>query len=442
MGLRVLTPASTTARGTVAAWYERQVQRWLRSQASALGAADRLEVAAGRVACEVWPRWLLPVEVLGLGGLGVLAVIELWESPVAVALLVAALVPWVAWDLDAPVPPWLLGTLTIVPFAVINLAGGQLGVSSLGDDGPMFTLALLALFAVHVGVLTARPAGLVALSVALLAIPAGRWLIEPTFTTVPVYLGALVLSLVAGALLGKQARLVFQLGAAQDALVDEATARERKRIAREVHDVIAHSMAVTMLHVTGARLANEQGRSDEVRAALLDAERLGRESLNEVRRTVGLLRDDTTSPTSEALPGTADVAELIATHRDVGMAVTARLDDGLDDVTGTVGLTAYRLVQESLTNAAKHAPNQPVDLDLALRDDEVVLRVVNALPHGAATEDHRSRGSGGGVGGGVGLRGMAERVAQLDGSLTFGPVDGRWDVVARLPVTDPSPVAP
>lgn len=438
MSLRVLTPASTTARGTVASWYERQVQRWLRSQASAIGAADRLDVAAGRVSCEVWPRWLLPVELLGIGGLGALAVYELRGSPVAVALLLAALVPWVAWDLDAPVPPWLLGTLTIVPFAVINLAGGQLGVGSLGDDGPMFTLVLLALFAVHVGVLTTRLPQLIAMSVALLAVPAGRWLIEPTFTIVPVYLGALMVSLIAGALLGKQARLVFQLRAAQEALVDEATSRERKRIAREVHDVIAHSMAVTMLHVTGARLANEQGRSDEVRAALLDAERLGRESLNEVRRTVGLLRDDTATPTSEALPGTADVAELIATHRDVGMAVTARLDDGLDDVTGTVGLTIYRLVQESLTNVAKHAPDQPVDLDLGLRDREVVLRVLNALPPGAATEDPRSRTPGGGVG----LRGMAERVAQLDGSLTFGPVDGRWEVAARLPIADPSPVAP
>ena len=147
-----------------------------------------------------------------------------------------------------------------------------------------------------------------------------------------------------------------------------AAEEERHRLAREVHDLIAHSLAVTMLQMSGARLALAAGDTDEALAALADAETAGRSAMAEIHRTVGLLGrgDEGTQPTDTVCRRRA---RLVDGFRNAGLDVAFHLDGDLAAVPMGTGLAAYRVVQESLSNAVKHAPGAPVDLRSASARD-------------------------------------------------------------------------
>ncbi len=217
----------------------------------------------------------------------------------------------------------------------------------------------------------------------------------------------------------RQHDLLLELREAQAGLAHRAQAEERNRIARELHDVIAHSLTVSLLHVSSARLAVQDDPADAERA-LAEAERLGRASLDEVRHAVGLLhRDGSVDPTTP-LPGSTDVPALIEGFRAAGAGIHATVDSGLDALPATVGLAAYRILQEALTNAAKHAPQARVTVQVAIERDLVRLDVDSS---GAP-----------GQGAGLGLPGMRERAAILGGSCEAGPTGGGWRVHAELPL--------
>jgi signal transduction histidine kinase len=218
-----------------------------------------------------------------------------------------------------------------------------------------------------------------------------------------------------------------ELEEAQAGLTEKAATDERARIAREVHDVIAHSLSVTMLHVSAARMALERDRTSDALDALKEAETQGRNSLNEVRRTVGLLGPEE-SATAAPMPGVVDLPKLVADFRAAGLDATMRISADLDDLPATAGLNIYRIVQESLTNAVKHAPGAPVRVELAVNDTQIRLRVHNDAANGGPT--------GNNSGTGMGLRGMAERAAVLGGELKTDDTDG-WTVT----VVAPRPVA-
>ena len=146
------------------------------------------------------------------------------------------------------------------------------------------------------------------------------------------------------------------LKAAEVGLAEKAATDERQRIAREVHDVIAHSMTVTMLHVTAARLAVARGDDDAATEALLEAERAGRESLNEIRHTVGLLRTEPDGGIEAPQPGAGDIVQLVDGFAEAGVDVRLAVEGGLGRVSPPVGLTLFRVVQESLANAVRHQP--------------------------------------------------------------------------------------
>jgi signal transduction histidine kinase len=214
----------------------------------------------------------------------------------------------------------------------------------------------------------------------------------------------------------------------------QAVLEERHRIGREVHDLVAHSLSVTMLHLTAARRevedAAEQGdpaRLDEARSALRDAERVGRQAMADIRGTVGLLGADD-GPVTVPTPRLEDVPALVADFRRAGLAVEYDVAGDLDQVPPGTALGLYRIVQESLANVAKHAPGSRVDVRLDLSRDPAELTVANDLPR----PTHRNPG-------GSGLSGMAERAAQLGARFSAGPVGRSWVVRVELPRADPTP---
>jgi signal transduction histidine kinase len=222
-----------------------------------------------------------------------------------------------------------------------------------------------------------------------------------------------------GLLLTRRERdLAERLRIAQAGLADRARAEERNRIARELHDVIAHSLTVSLLHVSSARLAVEENSADAVRA-LVEAERLGRACLTEVRQVVGLLRRDEGASTAP-LPGAAQLTALVGEFRRAGADVTLDVDGDPAELTATVGLAFYRILQEALTNAARHAPGTPARAALSVTAAGGVLLVDSAGPPGS--------GAGGG------LLSMRERAEALGGTCTAGPAAGGWRVRAEIPL--------
>ncbi len=205
------------------------------------------------------------------------------------------------------------------------------------------------------------------------------------------------------------------------------TALDRAAIAGEVHDVVAHSLAVVLLNVTAARRSLESDdERDEAMEALRDAENQGRTAMQDIRSTIELLRSE--GPGS-ANPGVADIPELVASFERAGLSVTLDQRAPAPAPGGTVGLAAFRVVQESLANAVKHAPGARVTVTVepAARRG-LGVRVACPVPDGAR------RGPGG-----SGLDGMRARVESAGGTLTTGPVDGHWLVDAWFPSGDPAP---
>jgi signal transduction histidine kinase len=213
--------------------------------------------------------------------------------------------------------------------------------------------------------------------------------------------------------------LLEQLRAAQAGLAERSRAEERGRIARELHDVIAHSLTVSLLHVSSARLAVEYDPVDAARA-LAEAERLGRQSLNEVRTIMGLAREESGAPVAAPVPPIASVGELVEQFQRAGADVSLSVEGDLSGVPATTGSTAYRIAQESLTNAAKHAPGSPVSVRVIVDARAVELTIDSA---GAPGE-----------GAGMGLTSMSERAQAVGGRCLAGPDGTGWRVQATLPV--------
>jgi signal transduction histidine kinase len=246
---------------------------------------------------------------------------------------------------------------------------------------------------------------------------------------VVLYLGFVAGGWLIGYLMRTQRLLLAQQIRAQQALAEHAAADERRRIAREIHDVIAHSLSVTLLHVTGARRALQQDRDvDDAVEALEQAERLGRQAMADIRRTVGLL-DSGPKKTARVTPepGIDDIGVLVEDFERAGLAVTLRIDGSTRRVSAAVGLALYRITQESLANIAKHAPDSKSTVALSISVTSARLAVNNRLPAAvAATQSPEGRG----------LRGMRQRVELLGGVIDVGPTHDGWSVCAEVPLQD------
>ncbi|MCP2195044.1 sensor histidine kinase [Williamsia deligens] len=192
-----------------------------------------------------------------------------------------------------------------------------------------------------------------------------------------------------------------------------AVLADRARIARDLHDVVAHRMSVVVVAAQTARYRVE-GIGPEADAELQSIAGMAREALDEVRQLLGVLRvDGETAPPAPA-PGVDDIGALVDATRAAGVVVEYHCDvDGPDVVSEGVAVATYRIVQEGLANAVRHAPGAPITVSLTGGSDGLVVRIVNRTTH-----PHDDTGS---VAGGHGIPGMTERARAVGGSASIGP---------------------
>jgi len=217
-----------------------------------------------------------------------------------------------------------------------------------------------------------------------------------------------------------------ELRAEQELFAAESVRYERARIARELHDIVAHCLSVMVVQASAGQRVAAADR-DGVAEALESVAEAAAQAQTEVGRLVELLSGGPTGPAGPP-PGLAMVDELVRRASGSGLAVSCRFAGSCDRLAPAASEAAYRVVQEALTNALKHAPGAPVDITVRSQGAEVAVDVVNAPGRQRPSGLERS-------GGGFGLAGMRDRVAACGGSLTCGPTQaGGWRVSALLPM--------
>jgi signal transduction histidine kinase len=225
-----------------------------------------------------------------------------------------------------------------------------------------------------------------------------------------------------------------RLEAERDAQAQIAAAAERARIARELHDVVAHNVSVMVVQADGASYALGSD-PDRARQALAAISATGRQALAEMRRMLGVLRrdEDGTEPGRAPLPGIGQLGELLEQTRATGLAVSFTVEGVPQPLPDGAALAAYRIVQESLTNTRKHGgPRATAEVTLRYLEDALLLRITDDGRGAAAVSD----------GAGHGLTGMRERVAVYGGWVQAGPCpSGGYHVAALLPLVAPAPPA-
>ena len=227
-----------------------------------------------------------------------------------------------------------------------------------------------------------------------------------------------------------------ELEQAREDLARRAVAEERLRLARELHDVVAHSMSVIAVQSgVGAHVAATQ--PEEARKALAAIETISRAALEELRRLLGVLRQDDSDEPQGSLapvPGLADLDTLLAQVAKAGLAVKLRVEGTRPELPAGVDLSAYRIVQEALTNVVKHAGPARAQVVVCYGDQEVAVEVTDNGKGVAPAGDGRTAKVG------HGIIGMRERVALFGGDLEAGPrPGGGFRVAARLPFTADRP---
>jgi signal transduction histidine kinase len=376
------------------------------------------------------PSDWLPPALLVAGGLVELAVARHSEfrGPLVVSVLGVLLAPLpLVWRRHAPI--------AAVACSAIVLSAWVYGAYGVDHQAPLVTFltALLMLFSLGLSAAGRRSRGALALALGFslvsslpLLIFAGR---DEAGNVVPMWiLFAFVFSVGLALQRRQQIALLFQERAAQAIREREQTARaavaeERARIARELHDVIAHNVSVMVVQAEAAGLVLED-RYPHVRAALTTIERTGRETVDEMRRLLGVLRSAEEEGISLApQPGLGRLDMLLEEVRDAGLPVELRVEGKPAELPAGLDLSAFRIVQEALTNTLKHAgPARAL----------VVVRYTPRAVELEISDDGRSDGTGPGTG--HGLIGMRERVTMLGGELEAGREAGGFRVRARLPL--------
>ncbi|HEX5143217.1 MAG TPA: histidine kinase [Mycobacterium sp.] len=320
---------------------------------------------------------------------------------------------------DIAFKPWTLWLTSMASVAIFLFATS----TPIHSDFAPLLLVLMVSAAVSMSQLLFGV--IAASSAALLLVAAAQ---EHRLENLALYLPVLGMGWVVGFLMQTQRNLMIKQEEAQAALAEHAVTDERRRIAREVHDVIAHSLSITLLHLTGARRElQEDGDVPEAIAALRQAEQLGRQAMADIRRTVGLLDAGPMNTAPE--PGVEDIADLVDDFHTAGLDVTLLTTGSAKNVSGAVGLALYRITQESLANVAKHAPDSKcaVRLDISRRSAD--LAVTNQLP----VVVHASRSPSAA---GRGVEGMRQRVQILGGIIEVGAFDDQWSVRASIPLEE------
>jgi signal transduction histidine kinase len=344
------------------------------------------------------------VAVLALALARGLALALAWLRPRAavVVSLVTAAITAAATDPVSPSEPWPWGTTATFGHAFVLAIVGARG---LGRREQVVWWTLTQLLGFFATVLSDREnwAGLVTMAV---------------LSAIAVMVGDLLRTRA-----DTNQRLAEQESISKTERAERARLQERARIARELHDVVAHHLSVVVVRADSAphRLPDVR---DDVRAEFAEIAGEARASLTEMRRVLLLLRESELQPPKGPQPGLDQVQELVASTRRAGadVSIDGDVPTGLDPA---VELTAYRVVQEALSNAVRHAPDSAVQVQVRRTGTELAVRVQNGAPREAPAPTQS----------GHGLVGMRERVALVDGTLRAGPTpEGGYLVEASIPV--------
>jgi signal transduction histidine kinase len=256
-------------------------------------------------------------------------------------------------------------------------------------------------------------------------------------TNLTVYASYTVAVLIAAVAVGQRHQIRVDLvQARRDVELEQAQrqyVQERARIARELHDVVAHSMSLVHMQALSAPYRLAKATQEEINEEFTTIARSARSALGEMRQLLGVLTSDDASGDEVDLapqPQVQDIAELVAATSRAGTPVQLQIDDAAGAVSSIIQLTLYRVVQEALSNVVRHAPGAPTHVSITTTGTHLQVQVRNAPPPApehlpvATTPDH----------GGHGLRGMRERVNLVNGQLVVHPTpEGGYLVEATVP---------
>lgn len=329
-----------------------------------------------------------------------------------VALLVPAAAVMALWARWPRLHPLALTVGVLVPVVIAQLPGAL--------EPAMFLISLLAVAVAGWGDSIALAVGA---GVAAAASPVLIAALQPPDNrlSASIWVGGVAVPWAIGLLVRRQERLTEQLRSARLELAERAVADERRRIARDVHDLVGHGLAAMLLQVTSARhvLRRDPDGADE---ALASAEQAGRRSMSELRWTVALLRSDD-ERAGAALPAPERIGDLVDAARAGGLDVRYRTSGDLARLGPAVGVALYRIAQESLSNAARHAPHARTEVHSRVEDAAAALDVETVGPLVGSTEQP-----------GFGVVGMRERAEAVGGSLHAGTTPDGWSVRCRIPL--------
>jgi signal transduction histidine kinase len=349
---------------------------------------------------------------------GLVAAITQPSSAADIALTFVPVVAWSLWAFTRSVPLAAVSVAIVVPVVVAQRSGElepvMFNVSLLAFAAARWSRSLAA--AASLGLVAAATPVLVALVQDPMEVATGIWVVAIAFIWV------------VGRAFARQERLVIELEETRRQLAQQALLAERRRIARDVHDFVGHGLAAVMLQVTSARHVLRRD-ADAAEEALRSAEKVGRHSMQELLRTVTLLRSDDEATGVPPVRTASEISALVDDARAGGLAVELRTRGDLARIPPSVGVALYRIAQEALANAARHAPDARTMLGLELVNGRVKLLAETSGPLVPQSASERKRPH-------YGLLGMQERATALGGEFAAGPTGDGWRVRCELPVED------
>ena len=354
------------------------------------------------------------------------------DATVVSVLAGLALTVPLAWRRRAPLA-------VIVAYAAAAAVGVALGSDIYDGDPPLAAALVTGATAFYsLGAHAGERAALAGLALGVL----GLWttVVVSDYSDLASYLFSAGLVALSPWLAGRTTRARMLRGEAlereREGRARTAVVEERQRIARELHDVVAHGLVVMVVQAQGARRILDQD-PERAREALQAIEQTGQTALAEMRRSLGILREESAAAELVPQPTLRDLDGLLAEMRRAGLAVDLRIEGEPRALAEGVDRSAYRIVQEALTNTIKHAGLVPARVTVRYDDDELRLEIVDSGPStpptpGSPDGGDRDRGDDGGHG----LVGMRERVRLYGGELEASSDNGDGFVVrARIPLT-------
>jgi signal transduction histidine kinase len=381
------------------------------------------------------PDWLLTAAALAIM-LSTSVAGDSWQLPAGWAAVVV-LLSWLPLTVRESWPLPVLGAVLTADTVHIALAGHAHPATATLPAATMLALYTVATrYPARVAWTAAAAAGITQFTVALLSYPhAGPDLLYLNWAVVPTALGLLIRERRERIAAAEQRAEAAERS--RQAEADRQVTAERIRIARELHDVLAHHIAVVNAQAGVAQylLRTDPHAAD---AALAGIAANSRAALDELRATLGLLRADGDTPSDPRAPAPTieHLGRLLDSFTDAGMRLTVTVHGEPGSLSGPADLAFYRIVQEALTNAAKHAPGSDVCLSIGWSAASVHLTVSNTGP-AAAPQGLMNEGTG------QGLIGMRERAAAAGGTLSAGTAGaGGYRVTATLPVLNAAATVP